>query len=206
MLPEALNQLVQLLSQLPGLGTHSAQRIALYLLEQDEGYLKQLAESIGAAKENVERCPRCGGFSAGGSCAFCADESRDSALLCVVADPLDIYPIEGTGGYNGYYFVLGGLVDPLKGRMLDSLRADELKARLEEGEVKEVLLALDFSFEGEATATVLVEELGVEGVRFTRLARGLPVGAEIDYADEDTLSQALKYRREVEPAGESTDE
>ena len=202
MLPEALNQLVQLLSQLPGLGPRSAQRIALYLLEQDESYLKQLAESIGTAKGMVETCPRCGGFSSSGMCAFCTDKSRDSALLCVVADPLDIYPIESTGGFNGYYFVLGGLVDPLKGRMLESLRTPELKARLGEGEVKEVLLALDFSFEGEATATVLVEELGAEGVKFTRLARGLPVGAEIDYADEDTLGQALKYRREIEPIGD----
>ncbi len=206
MLPEALSQLIQLLSQLPGLGPRSAQRIALYLLEQDEAYLKQLAESIGAAKNMVEVCPRCGGFSAGGKCAFCADESRDSSLLCVVADPLDIYPIESTGGFNGYYFVLGGLVDPLKGRMLESLRTPELRARLNEGGIKEVLLALDFSFEGEATSTVLVEELGTEGVKFTRLARGLPVGAEIDYADEDTLSQALKYRREIEPAGEHPDE
>ncbi|MCD6282812.1 recombination protein RecR [bacterium] len=206
MLPEALNQLVQLLSQLPGLGPRSAQRIALYLLEQDESYLKQLAESIGTAKEMVETCPRCGGFSSSGMCAFCTDKSRDSALLCVVADPLDIYPIESTGGFNGYYFVLGGLVDPLKGRMLESLRTPELKARLGEGEVKEVLLALDFSFEGEATATVLVEELGAEGVKFTRLARGLPVGAEIDYADEDTLGQALKYRREIEPIGDQPDE
>ena len=206
MLPEALNQLVQLLSQLPGLGPRSAQRIALYLLEQDDAYLKQLADSIGAAKKMVEVCPRCGGFSTSGKCVFCADGSRDSTLLCVVADPLDIYPIEGTGGFNGHYFVLGGLVDPLKGRMLESLRTQELKTRLSEGEVKEVLLALDFSFEGEATATVLVEELGIEGVKFTRLARGLPVGAEIDYADEDTLGQALKYRREIEPAGDTPGE
>jgi len=206
LLPEALNQLVQLLSQLPGLGPRSAQRIALYLLDQDEVYLKQLAENIGTAKKTVSVCPRCGGFSTHGKCVFCADETRDSALLCVVADPLDIYPIEGTGGFNGYYFVLGGLVDPLKGRMLESLRTQELKARLGEGGIKEVLLALDFSFEGEATATVLVEELSTEKVKFTRLARGLPVGAEIDYADEDTLSQALKYRREIEPAGDNPGE
>jgi len=201
MLPEALSQLVQLLAQLPGLGPRSAQRIALYLAEQEPTFLTQLAEGIAAIRERIKYCPRCGGFSGGGRCEFCGDGARDSSLLCVVADPLDVYPLERTGGFKGHYFVLGGVVDPLKGRMLESLRLDELRQRLTEGEVKEVVLAFDFSFEGEATATVLAEELTGTGVRVTRLARGLPVGAEIDYADDDTLAQALKYRREMEAGG-----
>jgi recombination protein RecR len=198
MLPEALSQLVQLLAQLPGIGPRSAQRIALYLLEQDPVYTSQLAESISGVGAKVKRCPSCGGFSGGGECGICADKARDTTMLCVVADPLDIYPIERTGGFPGYFFVLGGLIDPLKGKMLDAGRNEELKARIAALKVREVLLAFDFSFEGEATATVLAEELAGMGAKITRLARGLPVGAEIDYADDDTLTQALKFRREME--------
>lgn len=201
MLPAGLNNLINLLAQLPGLGPRSAARIAIYLLEQDPAFLQELSRAIATVKEHVRQCARCGGFATGEVCDFCADEGRDASLLCIVADPLDIYPLERTGGFNGYYFVLGGLVDPLKGRMLDSLRQDELAARLREGRVKEALLALDFSFEGEATATVITEEFGGIGVKFTRLARGLPTGAEIDFADDDTLLQALKHRREFK-AGE----
>jgi len=198
MLPESLSQLVQLLSQLPGIGPRSAQRIALYLLEQDPQFTSQLAESISGVGAKVKKCPTCGGFSGGGECGICSDKSRDTAMLCIVADPLDIYPIERTGSFCGYYFVIGGLIDPLKGKMLNSERLDELKARIVKSHVSEVLLALDFSFEGEATATVLAEGLAGMGVRVTRPARGLPIGAEIDYADEDTLAQALKFRREME--------
>lgn len=198
MLPESLSQLVQLLAQLPGIGPRSAQRIALYLLEQDPQFTSQLAESISGAGAKVKKCPTCGGFSGGGECDICSDSSRDNAMLCVVADPLDIYPIERTGSFRGYYFVIGGLIDPLKGKMLNSERLDELKARIAKSNAGEALLALDFSFEGEATATVLAEELAGMGVKVTRPARGLPIGAEIDYADEDTLAQALKFRREME--------
>jgi len=201
MLPSGLNNLINLLAQLPGLGPRSAARIAIYLLEQDPAFLQELSRAIATVKEQVRPCARCGGFATGELCDFCADEMRDASLLCIVADPLDIYPIERTGGFNGHYFVLGGLVDPLKGRMLDSLRKDELAARLRDGKVKEALMAFDFSFEGEATATVLTEEFADAGVKFTRLARGLPTGAEIDFADDDTLLQALKHRREFK-AGE----
>jgi recombination protein RecR len=201
MLPESLNQLIQLLAQLPGIGPRSAQRIALYLLEQDPLYTSQLAESINGVGAKVKRCPSCGGFSGGGECDICSDAARDTEMLCVVADPLDIYPLERTGSFRGYYFVLGGLIDPLKGRMLDAGRSEELKARIAGAKVSEVLLAFDFSFEGEATATVLAEELAGMSAKITRLARGLPVGAEIDYADEDTLAQALKFRREMETGG-----
>jgi recombination protein RecR len=197
MFPEALKKLIQDLASLPGLGPRSAERIALYLLEQEQSFLNRLGEGISGVKESVGLCPRCFGFSSGGLCDICSDERRDKKVLCVVENPMDIYPLEKTGGYKGLYFVLGGLVDPLRGKLLSVLRREELKKRLAEGEVREVILAFDFSFEGEATATLIAEEFAGFKVKFSRLARGLPSGAELEFADEQTLLEALKFRREV---------
>lgn len=199
MLPESLKRLINDLANLPGLGPRSAERLALFLLQQDDAYLKRLSRQIAELRQGVATCPRCFGFSSGGECDICSDERRDASQLCIVEDPLDIHPLERTGSFRGLYFVLGGLVDPVKGKLLDTLRGQELRERLEQGEVKEVIFALDFSFEGEATATLIAEEFADLGVRFTRLARGLPTGASLDFADEDTLAESLEYRREFSP-------
>lgn len=197
MLPEALKKLITDLASLPGLGPRSGERIALYLLEQEDSFLERLSSEIAGLKDAVAICPRCFGFSGGGLCDICADKSRDEKLLCIVENALDIYPLESTHAYNGLYFVLGGLVDPLRGKLLSNLRGAELRQRLSEGKVKEVIFAFDFSFEGEATATLISEEFSGFKVKFSRLARGLPTGADLDFADELTLSEALKYRREL---------
>ncbi len=196
MLPDALKKLVHDLATFPGLGPRSAERIALFLLEQDESFLERVAGEIAGIRDAVATCPMCFGFSSGGTCETCADNSRNEKQLCVVENPLDINPLEATGAYKGFYFVLGGLVDPVRGKLLGNLRISELRERLSEGKVREVILAFDFSFEGEATATLLKEELKIPRLKFTRLARGLPSGADLDFADEQTLKEALEYRRE----------
>jgi len=202
-LPESLKRLIDDLANLPGLGPRSAERLALFLLQQEDKYLSHLAAQIRELKKGVDTCPRCFGFSSGGTCDICADSKRDASQLCIVEDPLDIYPLEKTGSYDGLYFVLGGLVDPVRGTLLDALRGEELRSRLAEGEVKEVIFALDFSFEGEATVTLIAEEFADSPVRFSRLARGLPTGASLDFADGDTLAESMKYRREFTPGGGS---
>jgi len=202
-LPETLKRLINDLANLPGLGPRSAERLALFLLQQEDDYLARLSRQIAELKRGVSTCRRCFGFSSGGECDICSDSERDASLLCIVEDPLDIYPLERTESFSGLYFVLGGLVDPLKGKLLDTLRGEELRARLKEGEVREAVFAFDFSFEGEATATLIAEELGDLPVRFSRLARGLPTGGSLDFADNDTLAESLRFRRQFSPGGRS---
>ncbi len=197
MLPDGLKRLISDLSALPGLGPRSAERIALYLLEQDDEFLERLGQEIAGLKDAVAKCPQCFGFSSGGLCSICSDKTRDTKQLCVVENPLDIYPLEATGEYRGLYFVLGGLIDPLKGKLLNTLRGAELRERLMKGKVKEVLLGFDFSFEGEASSALIAEEFKSLNIKFTRPARGLPTGADLDFADEVTLAEAIKFRREL---------
>jgi len=191
----ALEQLIDALTKLPGVGPKSAQRMAYHLLQHDRGAAAQLAAGLSAALERVQTCERCHGFSEAPVCPVCLDASRDPGLLAVVESPADQAVLERSGSYRGYYFVLGGRVSPLGGRGPRDIGADALLARAGDGRVTEVILATSFTAEGEATAYLLGEALKARGLAVTRLARGVPIGSELEYVDIGTLAHALADRR-----------
>ena len=193
-----LQALVDELGRLPGIGPKSAQRIAFHLLKVAPEDAMRLAEAIVAVKEHVTVCPRCFNVAEGDLCAICTDARRESTVLCVVEDPRDIVSLERTGSFHGRYHVLQGALNPIEGIGPDQLRVKELVARLEPEGVKEVILCTNPNLEGEMTARYLAKELRAHGVMPTRIASGLPVGGDLEYADELTLSRALEGRREVE--------
>jgi recombination protein RecR len=193
-----LQALVDELGRLPGIGPKSAQRIAFHLLKVAPEDAMRLAEAIVAVKEHITLCPRCFNVAEGGLCAICTDHRRESAVLCVVEDPRDIVSLERTRSFHGRYHVLQGALNPIEGIGPDQLRVKELLARLEPEGVKEVILCTNPNLEGEMTARYLAKELRAHGVTPTRIASGLPVGGDLEYADELTLSRALEGRREVE--------
>jgi recombination protein RecR len=195
--PRGLERLVQLLTKLPGIGRKSATRIALRLLESSEAECRELAGSIVDARERTLRCTSCGGLTEDDPCQICRDARRDGALVCVVERPSDILALERTGRYHGRYHVLGGLLSPLDGVGPDDLRIGELAQRAGSGALREVILALNPTAEGEATSLYMAKLLGPLGVRVTRLASGLPVGGDLDLADELTLGTALDQRRDI---------
>ncbi|CAN5307537.1 recombination mediator RecR [soil metagenome] len=194
----ALEQLIEALKHLPGVGQKSAQRMAYHLLQHDRDGARKLAQALTAA-EQIGHCQRCHTFSEAAVCAICEDTTRDARLLCVVETPADQAALERTGSYRGYYFVLLGRVSPLDGIGVREISAAELLVRAAEsgadGGVDEVILATSFTAEGEATAHVLGEALRSRGVRATRLARGVPVGSELEYVDLGTIAHALNDRR-----------
>ncbi len=192
-----LQDLVDELGRLPGIGPKSAQRIAFYLLGADAVDVKRLADAITTVKERVRFCATCGNVAESETCRICADERRDRSLLCVVEEPKDVAAIERTREYRGRYHVLGGAIDPMNGVGPDDLRIRELMSRLSDDEITEVIIATDPNIEGEATATYLSRMLGGVGVAVSRLASGLPVGGDLEYADEVTLGRALEGRRAV---------
>ena len=190
----ALDQLIEALKRLPGVGQKSAQRMAYHLLQHDRDGARKLAQSLTAA-EQIGHCQRCHTFSEAAVCSICEDATRDAKLLCVVETPADQAALERTGSYRGYYFVLLGRVSPLDGIGVREIGAAELLARAAEAGVDEVILATSFTAEGEATAHVLAEALRSRGIRATRLARGVPVGSELEYVDLGTIAHALTDRR-----------
>ncbi len=191
----ALEQLIEALKRLPGVGQKSAQRMAYHLLQHDRGGAGELARALTAASASIGHCERCHTFSEAALCPICADESRDRRLLCVVETPADQAALERTGSYRGYYFVLLGRVSPLDGIGVREVGAAELLQRAADG-VEEVILASSFTAEGEATAHVLAEALRARGTaKVTRLARGVPVGSELEYVDLGTIAHALVDRR-----------
>ena len=190
----ALEQLIEALKRLPGVGQKSAQRMAYHLLQHDRDGARKLAQSLTAA-EQIGHCQRCHTFSEAAVCSICDDATRDAKLLCVVETPADQAALERTGSYRGYYFVLLGRVSPLDGIGVREIGAAELLARAAEAGVDEVILATSFTAEGEATAHVLAEALRSRGIRATRLARGVPVGSELEYVDLGTIAHALTDRR-----------
>lgn len=196
--PEPFRALVQELRRLPGVGPRSAERMALWLLEDGERP-SALARTLGAAKAGLRHCRECGFFSVDEICVICSDAGRE-ALLCVVERATDILPIERSGAYRGCYHALGGRLSPLEHVGPEDLRIGELTARLDRGEFAEVILALSTDVEGEATANYLEEFLAPRGVRLSRLAQGMPAGGGLEHADELTLARALAGRRR---AGES---
>jgi recombination protein RecR len=195
-----LRSLIDELGRLPGVGPKSAQRIAFHLLKVPTEDALRLSSAIVAVKERTTLCSRCFNVAEGGElCAVCADDRRDASTVCVVEDPRDIVAVERTQQFKGRYHVLQGALNPLEGVGPDQLRVRELLARVEQEEVKEVILCTNPNLEGEATAMYLAKLLGPLGVRVTRIASGLPVGGDLEYADELTLGRAIEGRRAVVP-------
>jgi len=191
----ALEQLIDALKSLPGVGQKSAQRMAYHLLQHDRDGARRLAAALQSAAVDVGHCERCHTFSETALCAICADGQRDARLLAVVETPADQAALERTGSYRGYYFVLLGRVSPLDGIGAREIGAAQLLERAAEAAVEEVILATSFTAEGEATAHVLGEALRSRGIKATRLARGVPVGSELEYVDLGTIAHALSDRR-----------
>ena len=191
----ALEQLIEALKRLPGVGQKSAQRMAYHLLQHDRDGARGLAAALAAAVAQVGHCQRCHTFSEAPVCEICADAGRDPTLLCVVESPADQAALERSGSFRGYYFVLQGRLSPLDGLSTQAIGAEQLLARAAEPAVQEVILATSFTAEGEATAHVLAEALRARGIKATRLARGVPVGSELEYVDLGTIAHALVDRR-----------
>ena len=193
----AIQELIDAFAQLPGIGPKGAQRIAFYILGADRHSAQDLADAIVAAKEKVRFCEICGNVCETSPCPICQDPRRDRSIICVVEEPKDVMSIERTGEYRGLYHVLGGAIDPMSNIGPGDLRIPELLKRLGTDQVKEVMLALDPNIEGEATTTYLGRLLGPLDLRVTRLASGLPVGSDLEYADEITLGRAISGRRDL---------
>ena len=192
-----IQELIDELSRLPGIGPKSAQRLAFYLVKTEPGDAKRLAEAIVTAKDRIFFCRECGNVAEGDLCRICRDPGRDPTLICVVEEPTDAATIEKAAVIRGRYHVLGGAISPLDGIGPEDLRVQELLDRVERDGVAEVILATNPNLEGNATAMYVAALLRPSGVKVTRLASGLPVGGDLEYADEVTLSQALEGRREM---------
>jgi recombination protein RecR len=194
----AIEELVAELAKLPGIGRKTAQRLTFFLLKQPAETAERLAEAIRRVRGRVTACGSCGNLSEDDPCPICRDPRRDAALLCVVEESADVGAIERAGRYRGLYHVLGGRLSPLEGVGPDQLHLAQLVARVSNGSgVREVIVATNPSMEGEATATYLQQVLKPSGVRVTRIARGLPVGGDLEYADAVTIAQALSARRDM---------
>lgn len=191
----ALERLIDALRRLPGVGVKSAQRMAWYLLQHDRAAAGALAQALQDAVARIGHCQRCHTFSEAPVCSTCLDPKRDASQLVVVETPADQAALERSGGYHGLYFVLMGRMRPLDGVGLQDLGTRELLERVGDGVVKEVILATSFTAEGEATAHLLSQALIARGLKVTRLARGVPVGSELEYVDLSTLAQAVSDRR-----------
>jgi recombination protein RecR len=192
-----IERLIQLLARLPGLGPRSARRAALYLMKRRESLMLPLADSLRQAAERLHNCSLCGNLDTRDPCTLCADPRRDGALICVVEEVADLWAIERSGAFTGRYHVLGGTLSALDGRGPEDLRLDALAVRAREPEVHEVILALSATVDGQTTAHYIAERLGGGVLTISRLAHGVPVGGELDYLDDGTLSAALKSRRPV---------
>jgi len=194
---KGLERLVQALRVLPGVGPRSAQRMAFHLLQHERAGADELAHALAEALASVRRCEKCNNFSEEETCTLCRSARRDRALLCVVETPADLAMVEQTLSYSGMYFVLMGRLSPLDGVGPRDIGLDRLLARAADGEVQEVILATNFTNEGEATAHYIAEMLRARGVKASRIARGVPLGGELEYVDAGTISQALLDRRGI---------
>jgi len=199
LLPESIQSLINSLERLPGIGPKSASRLAFYLLRATDEVSQDLATALANLKANTAFCQECFNITEAGRerCEICEATRRDGSLICVVEEALDVLALERTGGFQGKYHVLQGVLSPIEGIGPDDLKIKQLIARISSGGIKEVILATNPSMEGDATALYLRQQLEPLGVRVTRLASGLPVGGDLEYADEITLSQALEGRREM---------
>lgn len=190
-----LEHLIQALRILPGVGVKSASRMAFHLLQHDPQGAQRLAQALNHAVEHIQHCQRCHTLTDLSICSTCSDERRDATKLCVVETPADQTALERTGAYQGLYFVLMGRINPLEGIGPKDIGIHQLLARVSEGPVREVILATNFTSEGEATAHVIAEALKTRGVSCTRLSRGVPIGSELEYVDLGTIAHALVDRR-----------
>jgi recombination protein RecR len=193
----AVQDLIDELGRLPGVGPKSAQRIAFFLLDAERSDVQSLADALIAVKERVQHCETCGNVSEQEQCSICRDPRRDRTVICVVEESKDVMAIERTRAFRGLYHVLGGSINPIGGVGPDQLRIRELMTRLSDETVQEIVLATDPNLEGEATATYLARMLRTLGITVTRLASGLPVGGDLEYADEVTLGRAFEGRTAV---------
>jgi recombination protein RecR len=196
-IPISLEDLTESLRCLPGVGPKSAQRMAYHLLQRDHAGAQRLANALARALEHIKHCEMCNNFTEELVCGLCCSERRDSGLLCVVEMPADLMMMEQAQCYRGMYFVLMGRLSPLDGIGPREIHLDRLLKRAQDGIVQEVVLATNFTMEGEATAHYISELLHTRGVRVTRIARGLPVGGELEHVDSGTLAQAVMERREI---------
>lgn len=194
----AIQKLLDEFERLPGIGPKSAQRIVYWLLNTDRATALRLSDAIVEVKDTVHFCRQCFNYAEGDLCDICASEKRDRSIICVVSEPRDIPPIERTGAFLGLYHVLGGVLSPLDGIGPDQLHIKELMSRLADGAVQEVILATNPNVEGETTASYLARLIRPLGVKVTRLASGLPVGGDLEFADEVTLGRAIEGRRALD--------
>ena len=192
--PGELNRMIYLLSKLPGLGPRSSLRMALQLFKQRESLMRPLANAISEAAETVVACDVCGNLDSANPCQICSDERRQNTTICVVKEVGDVWALERSGVYLGYYHVLGGLLSALDGVSPEDLRCENLIKRASNPDVSEVILAMDATIDGQTTAHYLSEALSGSNVKISRLARGMPVGGELEYLDDGTIAQALNAR------------
>jgi recombination protein RecR len=195
--PEPVARLIEALQRLPGIGPKTAQRLTFFLLKRPAAEVRELADSLLAVKDRIVSCQTCFNVTDQDPCRICADPARDTRVLCIVEEPNDLLAMERTGEFKGRYHVLLGALSPLDGIGPEDLKVRELLARLDAGGTTEVILATNPNVEGEATALYLAKLLRPLGLRVTRIARGLPVGGDLEYADQVTLSKALEGRREI---------
>ncbi|NKX54339.1 recombination mediator RecR [Arthrobacter mobilis] len=193
----AVQELIDELGRLPGIGPKSAQRIAFHILEADPEEMKRLVDAVVHVKERVKFCSICGNISEQETCSICRDPRRDPSAICVVEESKDVIAIERTRSFRGRYHVLGGAINPIAGVGPEQLRIRELLNRLSDGQIQEIIIATDPNLEGEATATYLARMLKTIGITVSRLASGLPVGGDLEYADEITLGRAFEGRRNL---------
>jgi len=191
-----LNRLIEELKKIPSIGAKTAQRIAFYLVGLPQERVDDLSEAIKNAKKNVFHCSSCNSLTHIDPCQYCTDENKENEVLCIVEEPFNIASIEKTGIYNGRYYVLLGALSPLKGVGPDELKTDKLTKRIQEGNFKEIIIATNPTVEGESTALFIAKILNKFDIKITRLAMGLPVGSDIDFADQVTIKKALEGRVE----------
>ena len=194
----SLDELIAALTCLPGIGQKSAQRMALHLLERDQHGAQRIADAVNQALQNVKHCERCRNFSDRDVCEICSDSSRDQNTLCVVETPADVLAVESSAAYRGRYFVLLGRLSPLDGYGPAELGLDRLESQMEAGDINEIILATSATVEGDITAQYIADMAGRHSIASTRLARGIPMGGELEFVDSGTLSRALTGRQQVD--------
>jgi recombination protein RecR len=195
-LPKALQKLIEQFAKLPGIGPKTASRLSFSMLNWSQAELEEFSQSVSDLRRGIHFCPDCYTMSEGGLCEICCNNHRDRSVVAVVAKPLDVIALESTGDYNGLYHVLGGVITPIEGVGPENLKIEELIHRIKKQDIKEVILATNADLEGETTAMYIAKHLKDLDVKITRIARGLPIGGELEYADEVTLTSALEGRRE----------
>lgn len=195
--PLSLQQMVEQFNRLPGIGTKTSERFVFWLLKQPKDVMTEFIQSFTQLRDTVQVCSRCYNFSEAAMCNICSDTRRDQSIICVVAEAPEVWSIEQTGEYSGVYHVLGGVVNQIEGVGPEALRIEELVRRASDGVVKEVILATNPDVEGETTAMIITQALSSVPIHITRIARGLPMGGDVEYADSVTLSNALKGRTNI---------